>query len=96
MDLAWTSKAALWQIRGPSRAERHVRRRASRSAGLGRGLAGGRGNQTFGVDLQLTSTPVYQWYILGETPGNTVDSNEFALWNSAANDFLVECHQTFA
>ena len=93
VDLAWTSKAALWKVQA----------QAGPNVMYGEAVAlrvwGGGwleyGNQTFGVDLQLTSTPVYQWYILGETPGNTVDSNEFALWNSAANDFLVEGHQTF-
>jgi hypothetical protein len=43
----------------------------------------------------LVSTPVYQWYILGGTPGDTVDSSEFALWDSAASDFLVEHNQNF-
>jgi hypothetical protein len=52
-------------------------------------------HQTFGVSLHLVSTPVYQWYILGGTPGDTVDSSEFALWDSAASDFLVEHNQNF-
>jgi hypothetical protein len=93
VNLAWTSKAALWKVQaqdGPN---------AMYGEAVALRVWGGGwleyGNQTFGVDLQLTSTPVYQWYILGETPGNTVDSNEFALWNSAAKDFLVEGHQTF-
>jgi hypothetical protein len=51
--------------------------------------------QTWGVSLHLVSTPVYQWYILGETAGTTLDSSEFALWNSAADDFLVEHDQTY-
>jgi hypothetical protein len=43
----------------------------------------------------LVSTPVYQWYILGGTPGSTVDSAEFSLWDGAASDFLVEHNQNF-
>jgi hypothetical protein len=60
------------------------------------------GTQTFGVDLQLSDTPVYEWYALGTTgsnrssfPGNPIDSGDFALWNRSAQDFLVAGHQTW-
>jgi hypothetical protein len=56
-------------------------------------------HQTFGVDLHLVSQPVYQWYILDGTAGAVVDSSadpsNFALWNSAANDYLVHFNETF-
>ena len=56
-------------------------------------------HQTFGVDLHLVSAPVYQWYILDGTAGAVVDSaagpSNFALWNSAANDYLVHYNETF-
>jgi len=56
-------------------------------------------HQTFGVDLHLVSKPVYQWYILDGTAGAAVDSptdpSNFALWNSAANDYLVHFGETF-
>ena len=46
------------------------------------------GHQDWGVDLQLSDTPSYEWYVLGETPGWDIDGGEFALWNSAAHDYL--------
>jgi hypothetical protein len=93
VDLAWTDNPSLWKVQAPG----------GPNAMFGEAVAlrvwGGGwleyGHQTWGVDLKLSSTPVYQWYVLGETPGNTVDSSEFALWNSAASDFLVEGHQTW-
>jgi hypothetical protein len=93
VNLAWTDKPSLWKIQatgGPN---------AMYGEAVALRVWGGGwleyGHETWGVDLELSSTPVYQWYVLGETPGNTVDSAEFALWNSAASDFLVEGHQTW-
>ncbi len=52
--------------------------------------------QTFGVDLQLSDTPSYEWYVVGAgQPGLVLDDGEFALWNSAANDYLVRGDQVW-
>jgi hypothetical protein len=62
------------------------------------------GNQTFGVDLQLSSTPVYEWYPIGLrgdssesawAGSNLEDGGTFALWNSSAQAYLVQGHQTW-
>ena len=62
------------------------------------------GNQTFGVDLQLSSTPVYEWYAIGlqSDPSENswaghdlTDGGTFALWNSSAQAYLVQGHQTW-
>jgi len=53
------------------------------------------GQQTWGVDLQLSSRPSYQWYVVGGTPGTPIDNEEFALWNSATDDYLIASHQTW-
>jgi hypothetical protein len=54
------------------------------------------GHQTWGVDLVLSDTPAYEWYVVNEgTPGQNLDSGEFALWNKSANDFLIKSDQTW-
>ncbi len=63
------------------------------------------GTQTFGVDLQLSATPVYEWYAIGIQQGDAgertfagaslTDGGTFALWNSSAQAYLVEGHQTW-
>ncbi len=62
------------------------------------------GNQTFGVDLQLSATPVYEWYAIGlkNDPSkrtwagsSLTDGGSFALWNSSAHLYLVPGYQTW-
>jgi hypothetical protein len=65
------------------------------------------GHQTFGVDLQLSPTPVYQWYALGMADypagypdlntyaGSSLTDGGFVLWNSAAQAYLVPGYQTW-
>ncbi|HXT34054.1 MAG TPA: hypothetical protein VN837_00640 [Chloroflexota bacterium] len=62
------------------------------------------GSQTFGVDLQLSSTPVYEWYpigLQGDSSESTwagsdlEDGGTFALWNSSAQAYLVHGHETW-
>jgi hypothetical protein len=62
------------------------------------------GNQTFGVDLQLSDTPVYEWYAIGSQGSasersfagySLTDGGTFALWNSSAQAYLVAGDQTW-
>ncbi len=54
------------------------------------------GTQSFGVDLVLSDTPVYEWYVVGNgTPGQNLDNSTFALWNKSAGDYLVKGDQTW-
>lgn len=62
------------------------------------------GHQTWGVDLQLSSTPVYEWYVIGlqgdpseraYAGADLTDGGTFALWNSSAQAYLVHGHETF-
>jgi hypothetical protein len=61
------------------------------------------GHEDWGVDLQFSSTPVYEWYaigIQGDSSESTLagypltDAGTFALWNSSAQAYLVHGHQT--
>jgi hypothetical protein len=57
------------------------------------------GQQTFGIDLHLSlsDAPAYQWYVVGDgAPGHALDNGEFALWNRANGDYLVEGDQTWS
>jgi hypothetical protein len=60
--------------------------------------------QSLGVDLQLSDTPVYEWYAIGlqNDPSERAyagskldDGGTFALWNSAAQAYLVQGDQTW-
>ncbi|MGH2410940.1 MAG: hypothetical protein ACRDGS_11315, partial [Chloroflexota bacterium] len=62
------------------------------------------GNQTFGVDLQLSSTPVYEWYAIGRRndpsdsswAGSDLEEGwTFALWNSSAHAYLIAGYQSW-
>jgi hypothetical protein len=57
------------------------------------------GQDSFGIDLHmsLSDAPSYQWYVVGDgAPGNSLDGGEFALWNKATGDYLVEGDQTWS
>ena len=53
------------------------------------------GHETYGVDLQFSSTPVYQWYLLGGPAGSPIGTAPFALWNSAARQYLIASHEDY-
>jgi len=62
------------------------------------------GYETFGVDLQLSSTPVYEWYAIGQrndpsdsswAGSDLEDGGTFALWNSSAQAYLIAGYQTW-
>ncbi len=92
VDLDWQTNQALWKIEaqgGPKLM--HGQAVALRVWGGGWLKYG---NETWGIDLVLSETPVYEWYVLGNTPGSTLDNGSFALWNSAAKDYLVAGHRS--
>jgi hypothetical protein len=93
VDLAFTNKTSLWKVQATGAPVIMYGEAVALRVWGGGWLE--YAYQTWGVSLHLVSTPVYQWYILGETTGTTLDSSEFALWNSAADDFLVEHDQTY-
>ncbi len=54
------------------------------------------GHQTYGVNLDQSDTPSYEWYVIGVKgtsnstfAGVPLDTGVFALWNSAAQDYLI-------
>jgi hypothetical protein len=93
VDLDWSQHPTLWKIEaqgGP-----HVMKGQAVALRVWGGGWLKHGNQTWGVDLVLSSTPAYEWYVLSGQPGSPIDSGKFALWNSAARDYLVAAHQTW-
>ena len=48
-----------------------------------------------GINLELSDTPSYEWYALSGSPGTPLAGGDFALWNSAAGDYLVADDQFF-
>jgi hypothetical protein len=53
------------------------------------------GSQSFGINLQLSSTPSYEWYVLGDEIGRPISEQRIALWNSKAKAFLVPGSRTW-
>jgi hypothetical protein len=62
------------------------------------------GQQAFGIDLQFSGGPVYEWYVIGNASdpdsqtfaGQPLDwGNPVALWNSSAEAYLVYRHQVW-
>jgi hypothetical protein len=93
VDLAWSEYPALWRIQaqgGP-----HLMHGQAVALRVWGGGWLKYGNQTWGVDLVLSSTPAYQWYVLDGQPGSPIDNGEFALWNKAANAYMVASHQSW-
>jgi hypothetical protein len=94
VDLDWSENGALWKIEtqgGP---------RLMRGQAVALRVWGGGwlkySNQTWGVDVGLSDTPVYQWYVVGGQPGSSITyGSDFALWNRAATAYLVSQHQTW-
>lgn len=93
VNLKWTDNPSLWKVQAQGGPQIMYGQAVALRVWGGGWLK--YGHQTWGVDLQLSSTPSYEWYILGEQPGNLVDNGGFALWDSAAHDYLVYGHQTF-
>lgn len=93
VDLSWADGPALWKIEAQGGPQVMYGQAVALRVWGGGWLA--HGHETFGVDLVLSSTPVYQWYVLGETPGNLIDNGEFALWNSAAKRYLTSGYETW-
>jgi hypothetical protein len=53
------------------------------------------GTQTWGVNLQLSNTPVFEWYIVGGQPGQPMTGSDFALWNRTAAHYLIWGQQQY-
>jgi hypothetical protein len=94
IDLDWSDSPALWKVEaqgGP-----HLMRGQAVALRVWGGGWLVYGHQDWGVDLVLSDTPSYEWYVLGGTPGSPLTgATPFALWNSAADDYLVFGTQTF-
>jgi hypothetical protein len=93
VDLDWSNNGSLWKIQAQGGPQLMYGQAVALRVWGGGWLK--YGNETWGADLVLSNTPSYQWYVLGATPGSSIDSDDFALWNSAANGYLVEAHQTW-
>ena len=100
VDLDWSSKSALWKIEA---AQSGTGQLVYGQPVALRVWGGGwltYGHEAAGVGLALSSSPSYEWYVLGGTPGNPIDTRpadtglEFALWDSRARTYLVARHQT--
>jgi hypothetical protein len=93
VDLDWTEQPGLWKAEAQGGPQlMHGQAVALRVWGGGWLRYG---HEDWGVDLELSSTPSYEWYVLGGVPGTPLDGSEFALWNSAAGDYLIASHQTW-
>lgn len=93
VNLAWTDDTALWKIEAQGGPHLMYGQAVALRVWGGGWLT--YGHETWGVDLVLSNEPAYQWYVVGEQPGNPIDNGEFALWNSAANRYLTSGYQTF-
>jgi hypothetical protein len=94
VDLDWTDGSSLWRVEAQGGPQLMKGQAVALRVWGGGWLK--YGHETWGVDLQLSDTPVYEWYALGGQPGQELtDSSGFALWNSSAKDYLVAGHQTF-
>ena len=93
VNLGWSEGNSLWKVQAPGGHEVMYGEKVALRVWGGGWLK--YGHQTWGVDLQLSDTPSFEWYIIGAPPGDQVDSEEFALWDSGANDYLVFGHQTW-
>ena len=93
VSLDWSENTSLWKVQAQGGPQIMYGQAVALRVWGGGWLT--YGHQTWGVDLQLSDTPSYQWYVLGAPPGTPVDSEDFALWNSAAHDYLVFGNETF-
>src|SRR5262249_28238943 len=78
VDLNWTKYSALWKIEAQGGPQ------LMRGQAVALRVWGGGwlkyGDQTWGVDLVLSDTPSYEWYVLAGTPGGPIDDGRWALW----------------
>jgi hypothetical protein len=93
VDLDWSYNAGLWKIEAQGGPQ------VMRGQAVALRVWGGGwlkyGNETYGISLVLSDTPSYEWYVLGSTPpGSKISWERFALWNSAAKDYLVAGHRS--
>jgi hypothetical protein len=93
VDLNWSHDPALWKIEAQGGPNLMYGQAVALRVWGGGWLK--YEHETYGVNLVLSGTPSYEWHVVGETPGHPLDFHQFALWNSAANDYLVKAHETW-
>lgn len=92
VNLDWQEHSGLWKIEaqgGP-----HLMQGQAVALRVWGGGWLKYGHETWGIDLVLSDTPSYEWYVLSGPPGSSIYP-DYALWNSAAKDYLVEAHRTW-
>jgi hypothetical protein len=47
------------------------------------------GTEAFGINLQLSDTPSYEWIVLGGEIGKPIEGQRIALWNTKEKAFVV-------
>jgi len=92
VDLVWDDHPALWKIEAQG-GDPHVKQGQAVALRVWGGGWLAYGTETWGVDLVLSSTPLYQWYVLSGKLGAPISSGGFALWNSAAQGYLISRDQ---
>jgi hypothetical protein len=53
------------------------------------------GTEAFGINLQLSDTPSYEWIVLGGEIGKPIDDQRIALWNTKDKAFVVPGSRTW-
>lgn len=46
------------------------------------------GDDNVGVELELSDTPIFEWYIVNGQPGEPMTGADFALWNRRSGSYL--------
>jgi hypothetical protein len=86
VDLDWTEFPALWKAEakgGP-----HLMQGQAVALRVWGGGWLKYADKTYGTDVELSSTPSYEWYPTAGAPGTPL-GGDYALWNDAAHDYLV-------
>jgi hypothetical protein len=91
VSLGWTSGTALWRIQAQG-GPHLVRGQAVALKVWGGGWL--KYSPQNGVYLSLSSTPSYEWHLVGGKPWDAIHYNTFAMWNSVARDYLVAGYQS--
>jgi hypothetical protein len=97
-DLEWQSAPSLWKVEAPAGSV------VMKGEAVALRVWGGGwlkySDNIWGIELALSDTPSYEWYILGGVPGEPLNRSpngdtSFAIWNSVRKDFLVRWQREF-